>query len=128
MPRDIYPTVLEAAGVKVGPKQVVDGLNLVPLLTAAAALKRPTLYWHFPHCDLGPYSAMCQGDFKLIEFLGDGRCELYNLREDSEEKTNLAERMPEKLGSLRSDLARWRVSVRAQLPTKLSDRSPPPKR
>jgi arylsulfatase A len=120
---DIYPTILEAAGVKVGPRQVVDGLSLVPLLTGAAPLKRPSLYWHFPHCDLGPYSVVRQGDFKLIEFLGDGRTELYNLREDQGEKANLADRMPEKVASLRKDLARWRKSVGAQMPVKLSDRS-----
>jgi arylsulfatase A-like enzyme len=120
---DFYPTVLEAASVKAGPRQVVDGLSLVPLLTGAASLKRPSFYWHFPHCDLGPYSVVRQGDFKLIEFISDDRSELYNLREDREEKTNLVDRMPEKLGSLRRDLAQWRESVGAQLPTKLSDRS-----
>jgi arylsulfatase A-like enzyme len=125
---DIYPTILEAAGVKVGPRQVVDGLSLVPLLTGAAPLKRPSLYWHFPHCDLGPYSVVRQGDFKLIEFLGDGRSELYNLRADKEEKTNLADRMPEKRDSLRRDVAHWRKSVGAQMPTRLSDRSPPKER
>src|SRR5262249_60109922 len=77
---DFYPTVLEAAGVKVGPRQVVDGVSLVPLLTGAAQLDRPALYWHFPHCDFGPYSVVRQGDFKLIEFIGDSRYELYNLR------------------------------------------------
>jgi arylsulfatase A-like enzyme len=125
---DIYPTILEAAGVKAGARQVVDGVSLVPVLTGAAPLKRPGLYWHFPHCDLGPYSVVRQGDFKLIEFLGDGRCELYNLREDREEKTDLADRMPEKLASLRRDLARWRESVGAQLPTKVSDRPGPGQR
>jgi arylsulfatase A-like enzyme len=122
---DIYPTVLEAAGVKIGPRQVVDGRSLVPLLTGAAPLKRPGLYWHFPHCDLGPYSVVRRGDFKLIEFTGAGRSELYNLREDRGEKTDLAGRMPEKLGSLRGDLARWRKSVGAQLPARSSGRSPP---
>jgi arylsulfatase A-like enzyme len=125
---DLYPTVLEAAGVKVGPRQVVDGVSLLPLLTGATPLKRSGLYWHFPHCDLGPYSVVRESDFKLIEFLGDGRCELYNLREDREEKTNLAERLPEKLSSLRRDLARWRESVGAQLPTKVADRPEPGKR
>jgi arylsulfatase A-like enzyme len=125
---DFYPTVLEAVGLKAAPRQVVDGVSLVPLLTGAAPLARPALYWHFPHCDLGPYSVVRQGDLKLIEFIGDGRYELYNLREDREERTNLADRMPEKLDSLRRDLVRWRESVGAQMPTKLSDRSAPGRR
>jgi arylsulfatase A-like enzyme len=125
---DFYPTVLEAAGVKAGTRQVVDGISLVPLLTGAGGLARPALYWHYPHCDSEPYSVVRRGDLKLIEFLGDGRCELYNLREDPGEKTNLAGRMPEKLGSLRRDLARWRRSVGAQMPTRLPGRSAPGER
>jgi hypothetical protein len=39
--------VTEAAGVKAGLRQVVDGLSLVPLLTRGAPLKRRALYWHF---------------------------------------------------------------------------------
>lgn len=115
---DFYPTVLEAAGIKVGPRQVVDGVSLVPLLTGAGRLKRSALYWHYPHCDTEPYSVVRQGDFKLIEFLAGGRCELYNLREDSEEKVNLAKRLPGRASRLRRAVARWRESVGAQMPTR----------
>jgi arylsulfatase A-like enzyme len=125
---DFYPTVLEAAGVMVSPRQVVDGLSLVPLLTRGAPLRRRALYWHFPHCDPEPYSVVRRGDLKLIEFLGDARRELYDLREDPEEKTDLAGRMPGELGRLRGDLAPWRQSVGAQLPTRLSSRFAPRRR
>jgi arylsulfatase A len=113
---DFYPTILEAAGVKVGPRQVIDGVSLVPLLTGAGKLERRALYWHYPHCDSKPYSVVRQGDLKLIEFLADGRCELYNLREDPEEKVNLADRLPDQANRLRRALVRWRKSVGAQMP------------
>lgn len=57
-----------------------------------------------------------QGAFKLIEFLDDERHELVNLHEDMQEKTNLAERLPEKVAVLRKDLVRWRLAVGAQMP------------
>ncbi len=90
------------------------------MLTGNAKLERSAIYWHYPHCDSEPYSVVRQGDYKLIEFLADGRCELYNLREDLAEKIDLAEHMPETVASLRKDLQRWRKSVGAQMPIGLS--------
>jgi arylsulfatase A-like enzyme len=101
---DFYPTILEAAGVKTSPRQI-DGVSLVPLLRGADNPKRPALYWHYPHCDAEPYSVVRKGDMKLIEFLADGRRELYNLRDDPEERTNLADRLPSKTSSLCRALA-----------------------
>ena len=113
---DVVPTVVAAAGLEPARESVLDGANLLPALTGSGALVRPSLYWHYPHCDTEPYSVVRQGNLKLIEFLGDGRTELYDLRDDPAEKTNLAERRPEQVVTLRRDLAQWRESVGAQMP------------
>ena len=47
----------------------------------------------------------------------DMRVELFNVREDVGEKTDLAARMPEKANELREKLHVWRTSVDAQMPT-----------
>ena len=66
-----------------------------------ADLDRDTLIWHFPHYrhDPGPYSIIRQGDWKLIKFW-EGIHELYDLKEDLGETTNLAEAMPKKVSEL----------------------------
>jgi phage shock protein A len=51
-----------------------------------------------------------------MEFLEDGRLELYNLREDVGETTNRAELLPDKARKLQERLAAWRTSVRAAMP------------
>jgi len=53
-----------------------------------------------------------------MEFLEDGRLELYNLKDDLSEKKNLASQMPEKAGELKSRLADWRARVKAPMPTR----------
>ena len=58
------------------------------------------------------------GDWKLMEFLEDGRLELYNLRDDIGEKKNLATTNPEKRQELYAKLLAWRASVSAPMPTK----------
>lgn len=116
---DLYPTLLELAGLRPPQGQVLDGVSLVPLLRGASELSRPCLFWHFP-CYIGratPASAVRQGDFKLIEFFEDGgRRELYDLRTDPCEQHDLAAAMPERTAALYRTLQAWQVETGAALP------------
>jgi arylsulfatase A len=120
---DIYPTILEMAGMKLAGRKGVDGVSLVPLLREKGRLKRDELFWHYPHYQhyqLGgttPYGAIRKGDFKLLEFFSDMRVELYNLKDDIGEQNNLAAAMPEKANELRKRLHEWRKEVAAQMPS-----------
>lgn len=113
---DFLPTFTDIVGTKTPAH--VDGESLLPLLTQTGTLQRDAIYWHYPHYHHStPAGAIRRGDFKLIEFYEDGRLELYNLREDIGERHNLAGKMPDKAKALRAQLARWRESVDAKMPT-----------
>ncbi len=58
----------------------------------------------------------CFGDWKLIEFFEDGALELYNLRADLGEATNLAAREPARTKELQAALAAWRERIGARMP------------
>ena len=119
---DIYPTVLDIAGVTGDPdhNQQVDGVSLAGLLrNPDSRLNRDTLYWHYPHYHNGgatPYSAMRDGDLRLVHFYEDDRVELYDLAQDVGEERDLAETMPEKAQELLDKLDGWRGEVGAQPP------------
>lgn len=119
---DLYPTMLEIAGLEDMTSHRADGLSLVPVLRMAGRLRRDALYWHYPHYQLyqqggtTPYGAIRAGHWKLIEFYVDMRVELYNLEHDIGEQLNLAPRMAEKADELRSRLHAWRSEVGAQMP------------
>ena len=53
-----------------------------------------------------------------MEFLEDGRLELYNLRDDLGESKNLAKENLEKTRALYDDLKAWREQIHAPMPTK----------
>jgi hypothetical protein len=53
-----------------------------------------------------------------MEYLEDGKLELYNLRDDIGEKKNLAAEMPDKTKELLARLVAWRKEVNAPMPTK----------
>jgi arylsulfatase A-like enzyme len=123
---DFYPTMVEVAGADpVGDPK--DGISLTPLLKQSGAIQRDALYWHYPHYanQLGvPAGAIRQGDWKLIEFFGDGRLELFNLSEDIGERNNLAEKMPDRTRELHVKLKAWRQNVGARMPRANPDFDP----
>jgi arylsulfatase A-like enzyme len=117
---DLYPTVLELAGVK--PLQsLIDGISLASLLKSGAKPDRAEIFWHYPHYHPGgatPYSAVRSGDFRLVHFYEDGRDELYDLANDVGETKDLSAAQLERARTLRTRLDAWLKSVDAQLPTK----------
>ncbi len=117
---DLYPTLLDMAGLEPRPEQHVDGLSLAPLLRGAVSLEREALFWHFPHYHGSgnrPSGAVRVGDLKLIEWFEDGRVELYDLATDPEEAHDLSNSDPSEAARLREIIGRWRVNVNAQMPT-----------
>ena len=115
---DYFPTLCELAGVEKAPQ--LDGESLVPLLKQTGGLQRDAIFWHYPHYHPGgatPYAAIREGDFKLIQFYEDNRAELYNLRADPQEKTDLAKPDAKRATALSAKLVAWQKSVGAQFAT-----------
>jgi arylsulfatase A-like enzyme len=125
--QDLYPTILQLAGAKPAAGQVIDGESIVPLLKQSGKPAREALFWHYPHySNQGgkPSGAVRQGDNKLIEFYEDGHVELYNLKDDPGEMTDLAKKLPDEAARLQKLLADWRKAVKAQMPTPNPDYKP----
>jgi arylsulfatase A-like enzyme len=66
---------------------------------------------------MGPYSAIRKGDWKLIYFYGTNNTELYNLKKDIGESTNLAKQYPNKTQELITLLTQQLKAESAQFPT-----------
>ena len=83
-------------------------------------MRRDALFWHYPHySNQGgrPGGAMRSGNYKLLEFFEDSRVELYDLAADPGEQHDLASAQPERAEAMRKELAEWRRSLDAQMPT-----------
>jgi len=117
---DLYPTILEAAGLKPNARQKVDGVSLMPLLAQSGGLDREAIFWHYPHYGHQggtPGASVRMGDWKLIEFFEDNRVELYNLREDPSENHDLSATQRDKARELLLQLHAWQSSVAAVRPS-----------
>jgi len=123
---DLYPTILDLAGLPLRPEQHVDGLSLKSLMTGKAkTLEREAIYFHYPHYHhintMGPAGAIRMGDYKLIEVFETGEVELYNLSDDLGEQDNLSLSMPELADKLQKMLNDWQKRSGARLPTRNPD-------
>ncbi len=100
---DLYPTILEALGLTPPEGHVVDGRSILPVLQQTGKLERDAYFTWFPH--LIPAVSVRQGDWKLIRRFEShpdypDLLELYNLKDDMGETSNLARKMPEKVAQL----------------------------
>lgn len=115
---DLFPTILSYAKIKSPKRQVVDGVDILPLVESGAIADRP-LFWHYPHYgNQGgePSSIIRHGDWKLIYYHEDLRCELYNLKMDIGESEPINIQYPEKVEELKSELMSWLKETNAIMP------------
>jgi arylsulfatase A len=116
---DYYPTMLALAGLKPERRQIMDGESIVPLLRQTGHWRRNTLFWHYPHYNIHPFSVpssvIRQGPWKLIETFDPQGTQLYNLAEDEGETRDFAGQRPDLVGKLKNELNEWRRNVGAQM-------------
>jgi arylsulfatase A-like enzyme len=113
---DWYPTLVKLSGAKSDQKLAVDGLDIGPTLTEG----KPSPHDAILINTTPNTGAVRAGDWKLVVHDGaddpDGGApkkkkaakagtELFNLKEDPYEKSNLADKQPEKVRELRAKLA-----------------------
>jgi arylsulfatase A-like enzyme len=98
---DVFPTIAAAAGASFPNGRRLDGLNLLPLVTANAAPPATrTLFWRS-----GGYEAVRDGDWKLQISPNPARIWLFNLAVDPTERMNLARARPDIVARLRGKVA-----------------------
>ncbi|MDB6020729.1 MAG: N-acetylgalactosamine-6-sulfatase [Pedosphaera sp.] len=115
---DFLPTAAEIVDKKT--LKDIDGISLLPTLVGQAQTNRHEfLYWEFH--EGGFKQAVRMGDWKAVRFGVDGPLELYNLKTDLGEKTNVAEQNPgivarieEYLKTARTEDPAWPVKTAAQ--------------
>jgi len=121
---DFYPTLLDIAGVKAKRGQILDGESIVPLLKQTGKLGREAIFCHFPH-NFGKRSPAStyvrKGHWKLIRVYDTSpsfpeKYELYNLKDDIGETTNLARKLPAKVKELDALIDRFLAETGALVP------------
>lgn len=117
---DFLPTAAEVANVQ--PPKDIDGVSLLPTLIGhpQAQEHHEFMYWEFH--EGGFNQAVRMGDWKAVRFGVDGPLELYNLKDDIGEKSNVAADHPEIVAKIEEYLKTARTEDSAW-PTKTAAES-----
>ncbi len=95
-----------------------DGIDLSNL--SQEKNKRDYILWHFPHYHGSlwkPGSAVRGGDWKLLKFYEENKLELYNLKDDLSEQTDLSNKYPLIVKKLSYKMDEMLAEMNGKVPT-----------
>lgn len=107
---DIMPTLLAAIDYKEPLNKPLDGVNLLPFITAdTEQVPHQTLYWR-----RAAFAAIRHENYKLVRF-PDRPAVLYDIKNDRAEQRNLADTKPAIVRDLMTKLFAWETQLSAPL-------------
>jgi len=98
---EIFPTILAATGIEKPESLILDGFNMLPLLTGEENLERKEMYWDFR----GEFAARV-GDMKWIKSRRVNG--LFNLSNDIGEKNDLSKTDPDTYNMMTRKFNQWK--------------------
>lgn len=110
---DMYPTIVGLTGNSTGKSKPLDGVDVWPTISQAQPSPRTEVVYN-----IEPYRASVrQGEWKLVwKCILPASVELYNIKEDPSEKTNVAEAHPDIVATLQKRINELAAeSVKPQL-------------
>lgn len=114
---DLYPTLLDLAGIARPSQQQMDGISYAGVLRGTGTLGREAFFNYFPHGKNSGGVSVRAGDLKLIRWFDPTLPrELYDLRADLGEAKNLADSQPEKVKQLDAQIDGFLASTGALYP------------
>jgi arylsulfatase A len=114
---DIFPTMLGLAGVTPPKDRVIDGVDVLDALYGSKAqVERPQpLYWRLLMAP-DAKSAMRVGDWKILADEAMQTFELYDLKDDPHETTDLKEKETARFSQMRDQLAKHTAAIDSESP------------
>jgi arylsulfatase A-like enzyme len=124
---DLFPSLCAIAGVELPKDAAFDGEDLSAVLLGSSRVRARPLFWEYGRntnsfdyprgADRSPNVAMREGNWKLL-VNADGRdLQLYDLKSDPKETTNVVAASPEVAARLKETALAWRKSLPSLRPS-----------
>jgi len=113
---DILPTLCAIAGVDVPTDRAIDGTSMLPIFKGKPIKRKVPLYWQYDKAISDPKVAMREGNWKILATADLETFELYDLRADPGETTNLTGQYPQRFKAMADRLVRLHGEIRTEGP------------
>ncbi|MDG2185877.1 MAG: sulfatase-like hydrolase/transferase [Mariniblastus sp.] len=108
---DIFSTICDVVDIPLPADRTIDGASMLPVFQDRPIQRSQPLYWRNHLAPSASQVAMRVGDWKILGSNDLTRFELYNIREDWQEKNELQSRHPEKFEQLKNQLIQMDAAV-----------------
>ncbi len=121
MQTDLFPTILDLAGIPLKPELHLDGKTFYPLLFNVGDWSQDPIFFHFPHYThaTSPATAIINGQWKLVRFYNnpdDKQYLLFNLKSDPYELNDLSQIRNDKLDEMMLLMQRYLNNAEGEMP------------
>lgn len=99
---DLLVTAAYLADAPLADDIILDGKDLLPLLTNGESSPHRSLFFQFRN-----HAALRMGDWKIVREKPDANWTLFNLADDISEQHDLATQYPQRLAQLTAEFDRW---------------------
>ncbi|MDF7808782.1 sulfatase-like hydrolase/transferase [Pontiellaceae bacterium B12219] len=106
---DVFPTLLEIAGIDLPENVTFDSSSILPILENRDFQRAKPLYWRNTSKEFR--IALREGDWKIVGTSDYSKFELYNLIKDPRETTDLSAHEPERFQRLEKALIEYDTDV-----------------
>jgi arylsulfatase A len=114
---DIFTSVCAIAKVPAPTDRPIDGANFLPAFEGKSIDRKTPMYWRY-HGAIEPMKlAMRQGDWKILANVELTKFELYNLKADPRETTDLLAKEPQRFETLKKTLLQLNAEIEKEGPT-----------
>jgi arylsulfatase A-like enzyme len=105
---DMFPTLIDMVGGKMPETRPLDGRSIWPALRDGKESPVESYYWVWRNCD-----AIRTANWKMLRYFDHN--ELYDIRKDESEATNVADGHPDVVKDLTVKMDKWAASLGAAL-------------
>ena len=113
---DFFPTICEILDIPLPKDRAIDGTSILPLFDGDPIVRKQPLYWR-NHLAPSQYKVgMRLDDWKIVGSDDLTQFELYNIKDDWQEKFNLSERHPDRFEKMKQQLIEHDQAVLADGP------------
>ena len=113
---DIFTTICDIVGIPLPTDRTIDGASMLPMFQKKPIERDEPMYWRNHLAAPVRRMALRIGDWKIMGSHDLNRFELYNLRDDEQEQTELSAKYPEKFAQLKQALIEHDREVMAEGP------------